>query len=65
MPDPALPPALLTLLDTLRPANLAFMALHPGDPPRRQPKKPFRPKVMVNVMGFPTGGGGMRLKFRF
>ncbi len=37
MIDPT-PPALLTeLLDTLRPANLAFMAGHPGDPPRRQP----------------------------
>ena len=37
MIDPT-PPALLTeLLDTLHPANLAFMASHPGDPPRRQP----------------------------
>ncbi len=32
-----MPPALLALLDSLRPANLAHMALHPGDAPRRQP----------------------------
>src|SRR5712691_7542891 len=28
---------LTSLLDRLRPANLAFMALHPGDAPARQP----------------------------
>ncbi len=37
MPDSALPAALATLLESLRPANLAYMALHPGDPPKRQP----------------------------
>lgn len=37
MIDPTPPAALRQLLDTLRPANLAFMAQHPGDPPRRQP----------------------------
>jgi citrate lyase beta subunit len=37
MPEPKPNPALVTLLDGLRPANLAFMALHPGDGPRRQP----------------------------
>ncbi len=36
-PEPTPNPALTALLDTLRPANLAFMALHPGDGPRRQP----------------------------
>jgi len=37
MPDSALPPALAKLLDSLRGPNLAHMALHPGDPPVRQP----------------------------
>ncbi len=37
MPDAALTPALTALLDSVRPANLAHMALHPGDPPLRQP----------------------------
>jgi citrate lyase beta subunit len=37
MPDAALPADLAALLDRLRPANLAHMALHPGDPPVRQP----------------------------
>ena len=32
-----LPAPLAALGESLRPANLAFMALHPGDPPRRQP----------------------------
>jgi citrate lyase beta subunit len=35
--DPAPPAAQAALLDSLRAPNLAFMALHPGDPPRRQP----------------------------
>ena len=35
--DPTPPAALTALLDTLRPANLAFTALHPGDGPERQP----------------------------
>jgi len=35
--DPSPPDAQADLLDSLRPANLAFTALHPGDPPRRQP----------------------------
>jgi len=34
-PEP--PPAQAALLDSLRAANLEFAALHPGDPPRRQP----------------------------
>src|SRR5712671_3070072 len=37
MSDPKLSTALAALLDTLRPANLAFMALHPGDGRERQP----------------------------
>ena len=37
MPDPTPPAALTALLDTLRPANLAFAALHPGDGPEQQP----------------------------
>ncbi len=37
MLDPTPPPALTTLLDTLRTPNTAFMTAHPGDPPRRQP----------------------------
>ncbi len=37
MIDPTPPAALRQLLDTLRPTNQAFMAQHPGDPPRRQP----------------------------
>ena len=37
IPDAALPARLAELGESLRPANLAFMALHPGDPPRRQP----------------------------
>jgi citrate lyase beta subunit len=37
MPEPTPNPALSTLLDGLRPANLAFMALHPGEGQRRQP----------------------------
>jgi citrate lyase beta subunit len=37
LPDAVLPPALAVLGESLRPANLAFMAQHPGDPPRRQP----------------------------
>ncbi len=32
-----LPAPLAALGGSLNPANLAFMALHPGDPPRRQP----------------------------
>ena len=35
--DPSPPAAQAALLDSLRAANLAFVALHPGDPPRRQP----------------------------
>jgi len=35
--DPSPPDAQAALLESLRAANLAFMALHPGDPPRRQP----------------------------
>lgn len=37
MIEPTPPPALTSLLDTLQPTNMAFMAAHPGDPPRRQP----------------------------
>lgn len=37
MAEPTPNPALTRLLDGLRSANLAFMALHPGDGPRRQP----------------------------
>ncbi len=37
MTDPKPSPALTSLLDSLRPANLAFLALHPGDAPARQP----------------------------
>jgi len=37
MSDAPLPPHAAALLDSLRPANLAFLALHPGDPPLRQP----------------------------
>ncbi|MEQ1833695.1 MAG: phosphoenolpyruvate kinase [Candidatus Eisenbacteria bacterium] len=37
MIDPTPPAPLRQLLDTLRPTNKAFMAQHPGDPPRRQP----------------------------
>src|SRR5262249_57133158 len=37
MLDPSSPQAQAALLDSLRAANLAFVALHPGDPPRRQP----------------------------
>ena len=35
--DPSPPAAQAVLLDSLRAANMAFVALHPGDPPRRQP----------------------------
>ena len=35
--DPSPPAAQAALLDSLHAANLAFVALHPGDPPRRQP----------------------------
>ena len=35
--DPSSPAAQAALLDSLRAANLGFVALHPGDPPRRQP----------------------------
>jgi len=35
--DPEPPPEQAALLDRLRASNLAFAALHPGDPPRRQP----------------------------
>ena len=35
--DPSPPAAQAALLDSLRGPNLAFVALHPGDPPRRQP----------------------------
>ena len=35
--DPSPPAAQAALLDSLRAANLALVALHPGDPPRRQP----------------------------
>ena len=35
--DPSPPAAQAALLDSLRAANLAFVALHPGDPPQRQP----------------------------
>src|ERR1051325_6396916 len=37
MTDPKPPASLTALLDALRPANLAFMARHPGDGPGRQP----------------------------
>ena len=37
MIDPTPPSALSTLLGALQPSNLAFMAAHPGDAPRRQP----------------------------
>ena len=37
MTDSIVSPALRALLDTLRPANLNFAALHPGDVPARQP----------------------------
>src|SRR5262249_61266305 len=37
MLDPSSPQAQAALLDSLRAANLAFVALHPGDPPERQP----------------------------
>jgi citrate lyase beta subunit len=37
MADTALRAEHAALLDALRPANLAHMALHPGDPPLRQP----------------------------
>lgn len=37
MIDPTPPASLTQLLDTLRAPNQAFMAAHPGDPPRRQP----------------------------
>ena len=35
--DPSPPAAQAALLDSLHAANLALVALHPGDPPRRQP----------------------------
>ena len=35
--DPSPPAAQAALLESLRAANSAFVALHPGDPPRRQP----------------------------
>src|SRR5262249_53877948 len=35
--EPEPPVAQAALLDSLRAPNLAFMAMHPGDPPRRQP----------------------------
>ena len=35
--DPSPPAAQAALVDSLHAANLAFVALHPGDPPRRQP----------------------------
>jgi len=35
--DPGPPAVQAALLDSLRAANLAFVALHPGDPARRQP----------------------------
>ena len=37
MTDSIVSPALRALLDTLRPANLNFAALHPGDVSARQP----------------------------
>lgn len=33
--------------------------------PDPAPSKEFRPKVMVAPMGFPTGGGGLKFKFRY
>ena len=30
----------------------------------KQEKKPWRPRVMLYPMGFPTGGGGLKLKIR-
>ena len=35
--DPSPPAAQAAQLESLRAANLGFVALHPGDPPRRQP----------------------------
>jgi len=29
------------------------------------PKRPFRPKYMLDVMSFPTGGSGIKLKVRY
>ena len=40
--DPSPPAAQAALLDSLHAANLAFVALHPGDPPRRR-----RPRARV------------------
>ena len=37
MTDPTPPAALTAILDTLHAPNHAWMAAHPGDPPRRQP----------------------------
>lgn len=35
-------------------------------PPLVEPeRREFRPRVMPTVMGFPTGGGGVKLKIRF
>lgn len=35
------------------------------DVPQPEPRKPLLPKIYPTVMGFPTGGGGVKLKFRY
>lgn len=33
--------------------------------PEPPPQRPLLPKIYPTVMGFPTGGGGVKLKFRY